>query len=97
MFFFYLHDSGFQRASELHGGKTLWMLAASFTDEMWILQHPNRWDRRLLLQKKKQFSKSFDKTTRTTGSSAAMFLFDMYPDPPAGVLPYMGRGIGYSF
>ena len=33
-----LKDSCFQRASELHRGKTLWMLIARFTDEMWMLQ-----------------------------------------------------------
>ena len=38
VFFFYLHDSGFKRTSELHGRKTLWMprLIADFTDEMWM-------------------------------------------------------------
>ena len=46
MFFFYLHDSGFQRASKLYRGKTLWMLIAGFTDKIWMLQHPNRWNRR---------------------------------------------------
>ena len=49
--FFYLHDSGFQCASELHRGKTLWMLITGFTGEMWILQQPNRWNLYLLLQK----------------------------------------------
>ena len=42
VFFFHLHDSGFQRASELHRGKTLWMLIAGFLDEMWMLQQPNK-------------------------------------------------------
>ena len=47
--FFYLHDSGFQRAS---AWATSWekrcKLIAGFPDEMWMLQQPNRWDCRLL-------------------------------------------------
>ena len=50
--FFYLHNSGFQSASEFHRGKTLWKIKAGFPKEMWMLQQPNRWNCRLLLQKK---------------------------------------------
>ena len=76
MFFFYLHDSGFQRASKLHRGKTLWMLIAGFTDKIWMLQHPNRWNC-LLLQKKKIVLQVVRWNAPTTsGSSAATFLVE---------------------
>ena len=52
------------------------MLIAGFPDEMWMLQQPKE-EIVAFFSRKKGFSKSSDKTSRTIGSSAAMFLVDM--------------------
>ena len=76
--FFYLHDSGFQRASAwATSSEKMWMLIAGFPEEMWMLQQPKEEIVAFFSKKRKQFSKSSDKTSSTTGSSAAMFLVDM--------------------
>ena len=79
--FFYLHDSGFQRASALsytvHGKKNV-DADCCFPDEMRMLQQSK--EEMVPFFSKKQLFKSSDKTSSTTGSSAAIFLVDIYPD-----------------
>ena len=55
----------------------MWMLIAGFPDEMWMLQQTKKEVIAFFSIKKKQFSKSSDKTSSPKGSSAAMFLVSM--------------------
>ena len=55
---------------EIHQEKTMWMLIASFPDEIWMLQQPK--EEIIAFFFKKKFSKLSDKMSSTKGSSATM-------------------------
>ena len=82
VFFFYLHDSGFRRASVWASSwKKMWILIAGFSDEMWMLQWPKEEIVAFFYKKKKKpnnfLSRPIKRLARHAGSSATMFLVDM--------------------